>query len=398
MKKEKDILILSQYFYPEYITSSVLASDTAGALAAAGYTVDVFCGKPSEYVESKESFPQKETRNGINITRIKYFSSKRENLIGRLVNNFSFCFGLFWHLFEMRKYKLIISYSSPPMITYLASVAAGFFKNKVAFVAHDVYPEIAVRTGKCKQRGIMASFMNHINKKMGRHLSLLVCISEEMKEFFVKERKIPEDIIRVIPNWHEDLGCGAAETKHKFTCGYLGNMGICQDMDTVLEAVEKISESDEKDNIRFVFAGHGVKRDAVVRRTEHLDNVKHYGFLTGDDYKTVMNSCDCFIVSLDKGLGGLCAPSKMYSYLCMGRPVLAVLDEKDIIKDAEIYKFGFVTENGSPEKLAEAIIRLSKNPEEATEMGRNARRCFEENYTREKCLPEYVEAVRQLLG
>ena len=43
---KKDILIMCQYFYPEYVSSAVLPTELAVDLASKGWSVDVLCGQP----------------------------------------------------------------------------------------------------------------------------------------------------------------------------------------------------------------------------------------------------------------------------------------------------------------------------------------------------------------
>ena len=51
MGKKRDILFLCQFFYPEYISSAQLPYDTVMALSKAGFSVDVLCGYPREYLD-----------------------------------------------------------------------------------------------------------------------------------------------------------------------------------------------------------------------------------------------------------------------------------------------------------------------------------------------------------
>lgn len=41
---KKDVLLVCQFYSPEYVTSAELAADTCRALADAGLSVDVLCG------------------------------------------------------------------------------------------------------------------------------------------------------------------------------------------------------------------------------------------------------------------------------------------------------------------------------------------------------------------
>ena len=118
------------------------------------------------------------------------------------------------------------------------------------------------------------------------------------------------DRIRVIPNWYSgnsletrDISGGEfryLRERWPFIVLYSGNMGTCQDMDTILECM---SEFRNRDDILFVFTGHGNKHSYVSNfvRDGGFKNAKVYGFLLGEDYYDVLNMADICLVSLAKG-------------------------------------------------------------------------------------------------
>jgi hypothetical protein len=63
------------------------------------------------------------------------------------------------------------------------------------------------------------------------------------------------------------------------------------------------------------------------------------------------------VVSLEKGLTGLCVPSKTYGYMMQGLALLAIVGPSDIARDAQSGA-GICVENGSGEALAEKIRAL----------------------------------------
>ncbi|MBQ7446033.1 MAG: glycosyltransferase family 4 protein [Clostridia bacterium] len=392
---KKDVLFICQFYSPEYVTSAELAADTCRGMASAGLSVDVLCGYPGEYIGEKEKVPTKETEGGVNIKRLRYIHSSRKSVFGRLLNYFSFYFAVLMRLFSMGKYRVVAAYSNPPMVTNILNLASKLFKVKTVFIAHDVYPEIAVKTGKTGENSLMAKTMRRINGKLSKNLDGVICISEEMADFFEKERDISRDRIAYIPNWHRDLYDGEKEKADgsPFVCGYLGNMGICQDMETVVSAIEKQKDSEE---ISYVFAGHGTKAEDIRSRLSGAANVKNLGFLRGKEFSDTLGGCDACVVSLEPGLGGLCAPSKVYSYYMMGKPVIAVTDEKDIGADIEKYNCGIVVKNGDAEGFYAAVKRLAGDPALRKEMGKNARRCYLENYTESICCGRIAAFIKKL--
>ena len=51
---KRDILFLCQFFYPEKNSSATLPFDTAKFLAEKGYSIDVLCGYPKEYIDQEK--------------------------------------------------------------------------------------------------------------------------------------------------------------------------------------------------------------------------------------------------------------------------------------------------------------------------------------------------------
>ena len=105
---------------------------------------------------------------------------------------------------------------------------------------------------------------------------------------------------------------------------------------------------------------------------------------------------DCALVSLEKGATGLCVPSKTYSYMMQGIPLLAIMDEGDIVRDIEAGAGQWVR-NGESSKLAEAIRTLRDNPEKQKTMRQTCREIYLKHYTTEICTKKYVTLFRDLL-
>ena len=402
MKRKKDILFACQFFYPEYISSAQLPFDTAKALRKAGYSVDVLCGYPREYLDGGD-IPVKETVEGIHIHRLKYIQLDRSGFLGRIVNYFSFTFMVLLNLPKLRNYRSIVVYSNPPILPWIVSWAKVLFGTKLVFVAYDLYPEVATVTKTLGQGNPICRLMNHINRCICRRTDRIVALSSEMKRCILTCRKYPEQAIRVIPNWYADQGVitGNREnnpfrdvTKGRFTVSYFGNMGTMQDMKTLLEAVRELQNED----VFFLFAGHGNKMEALKEtvQAEGIENIAIYPFLHGQDFQNALAISDCALVTLVQGATGLCVPSKTYSYMMQGIPLLAVMDEGDIVSDIEAGAGRWVR-NGEGKRLARHIRDMKSDPKTVGQMRKICRRLYETKYTEEICTSQYVSLFRELL-
>jgi len=401
--KKKDILFLCQFFYPEYISSATLPYDTAVALKNAGYSVDALCGYPREYAQ-KTDVPLKEVVDGIRIHRLKYMQLDRKGFLSRLVNYFSFTFMVFLHLCKMAKYKAVVVYSNPPILPWIASWAKVLFGTKLVFVAYDLYPEVATRTDTLREGNIICRLMDHINKCVYRRADAVVALSNEMRDYIIQERPIAAERVHVIPNWYADKGAlpldrsanrFAEETKGHFVVSYFGNMGTVQDMETIRGAIVALKNDPD---VYFLFAGHGNKMEKLKAdvAAEDVRNIRIYDFLHGKDFQDALQISDCALVCLDKGLTGMCVPSKTYSYMMQGIPLVAIMDEGDIVSDCEAGAGRWVR-NGEWEKLAHTIRAMKSEPEKVDSMRKKCREIFLEKYTTPICTGQYVRLFGKLM-
>jgi glycosyltransferase involved in cell wall biosynthesis len=132
-------------------------------------------------------------------------------------------------------------------------------------------------------------------------------------------------------------------------------------------------------------------------KEEHLDKAVVYDFLHGQDFQDALNISDVFLVSLSDGLTGLAVPSKTYSYMMAGKPVIAIMGvHSDISKDLLGNKAGFAMEVGEVDKLVNSIVKLKNDKKLRSEMGLNIRRVFEEKYTTEIATSKYVEMIKKI--
>jgi glycosyltransferase involved in cell wall biosynthesis len=231
-----------------------------------------------------------------------------------------------------------------------------------------------------------------------------------MKEYINQNRKeIQDHQIEVIPNWYEDKGISlvinrssnkmfsSIKKEGNFIISYFGNMGICQDIETILGAIRLLKDNRK---IQFLFAGHGNKMEALKEtiKNDKFENVHIFNFLHGQDYQDALNISDCFIVSLAQGLTGLAVPSKTYAYMMSGKPVIAIMGEgSDIARDLTENNAGYSLDVGEISKLVTAINELYLDKNRRDQMGSNCRKVYLQKYTKDICTKQYVDMMHKIL-
>ncbi len=403
-KNKKDILFLCQFFYPEYNSSATLPFDTAKHLAANGFTVDALVGYPKEYTKG-EDFPIDEVVDNVGIHRIKYIELDRKKKINRLINYFSFTCAALFRIGKLRKYHTVIVYSNPPVLPIVPILAKKLFKTKFVFVAYDVYPEIAYASQTLSPGSLIDRVMTRINHHLYKHAAYVVALTDEMKEFLLKKRpELDSERVTTIANWAHEKEVSPDHAAYQrfgyvdgqFVVSYFGNMGTCQDVETMMGAAEALRDND---SVKFLIVGHGNKKTSVEERARNLRNVQVIDFLTGKDFEQAVAISSCCIVSLEKGLMGACAPSKYYSYLQGGQPILAVVEDGSYLAEEVIKEsIGYGIEVGDVAGLTKVIISMVGDREACRIMGEKAREMYQRKYAIDIALEKYVQVFKSIVG
>ena len=101
---------------------------------------------------------------------------------------------------------------------------------------------------------------------------------------------------------------------------YAGNVGFSQSLEMVVDAAAEFPHA------TFLINGDGAARSTLERRASHLPNVRFSGYQPKARVPEVLATGDVHLVPLKRGLGRVSVPSKTYSILAAGRPVLAAID------------------------------------------------------------------------
>lgn len=407
---EKDILLLCQYFYPEYVSSAVLPTQLAEELASNGYNVSTICGWPQDY-HNGNSVPKKEEYKGIYINRLKYGNFNNKSKIGRIINFFSFFLVTLVKLIKIKKYKLVIVYSNPPILPLVGYWAKKLGNVKLIFVGFDLYPDNAIAINAIKRNGMIDKLMKYINQRVYKYYDKIVAISDDMKSYMLKAHKqLEEKRTVVIPNWYTGEINKSKDIINKEFLNlrekwglivlYTGNMGEAQELDTIVNSIIRMNSNRKFKNTLFIFTGHGSKRWEIEQNLNDngVINTKFYGFLEGQDYMDILNIADICLVSLKKGIEGIGVPSKIYGYFAYGKPVVSIMSDKtELAKNIIKYCAGYNIIQDDIDGFITSIENFIDNPEMILNLGKNSLRLHNDLYKREISLKKYQKLINEII-
>lgn len=407
---EKRILLLCQYYYPEYVSSAILPAQLAENLVENGLNVSVITGWPQEY-HNGSKVSQREVFKGVNIYRLKYSQYNNKSKIGRMINFLAFFISALLKLPLIIKYKVIVVYSNPPILPILGYWAKKIANIKLIFVGFDLYPDNAIAINSISHNGVISKVMKYVNRKIYKYSDRVVAISSDMKECMLKiHKEIDKERIVVIPNWYT----GEVESTriirnnefhdlrkaYQLIVLYAGNMGEAQDIDTIVESIIDMRKLEIFKKVLFVFAGHGSKKREIELRLmcAKVNNVKFFGFLQGQDYKDIMNISDVCLVSLKKGIEGLGVPSKTYGYLAYGKPVITIMSEEtELARNISSSKAGFNVKQNDIKGFSKTIEYFLTNPNSIIDYGNNSLKIHNELYRKNSSLEKYRIVITDLI-
>jgi len=198
------------------------------------------------------------------------------------------------------------------------------------FNIQDVFPDAAVETGAITNEHVIrvARWLERVSYHRAAAVTVL---SDDLRDnVAAKMSAAKRRRVHVIPNFvdtefvrpadrltpfRQELGIGDEPVVL-----YAGNVGFSQSLELVLEAARRFPQA------TFVVNGDGAARSSLQDAAEGLTNVRFSGYQPKERVPEVLATGDIHLVPLKQGLGRESVPSKTYTILAAGRPVLAAID------------------------------------------------------------------------
>lgn len=329
--------------------------DLANAYHQAGFRVRLVTGRLVER--------NKPLNSEIEIIKIKKYdkSTTLHRMLSWIIATFQIAFIV---VFRFRKSHFIIV-SNPPIATFVNV----FVKRRFTSLIYDVYPDALEEIGYANRNSILYKIWSYCNRivysKAERIITLSECMAKTIAQYTSKQ-------IEVIPIWtdntylkpispEENLFLTTHSLQGKFVVMYSGNLGETANAEVMVRFAELLRD---RLDIVFVIAGEGSQKKNIAQQIEEL-SLKNCLLLPWQDAKMLpysLASANLALVSLSNSAGRIALPSKLYSLLSVGVPILGICNKDTelahIITSNEIGKcFRF----GMNEEIVDFILQLSVN-------------------------------------
>jgi colanic acid biosynthesis glycosyl transferase WcaI len=174
---------------------------------------------------------------------------------------------------------------------------------------------------------------------------------------------------------------------------YAGNVGFSQSFDLILAAARALP------GVTFLINGDGAMRAELEADAAGLVNVRFGDFVPPERLGELLATGDLHVVPLRPGLAQVSVPSKTYSILAAGRPVLAAIDEGTAVPRLLAESGGGVSvAPDDPDRFIATVADLVGDVDRLRQMGTAGRRWVETAASPESVAATYESLIRELGG
>lgn len=219
-------------------------------------------------------------------------------------------------------------WTDPPFLDTVLGLFFHLRGVKYSLVLQDVYPQVLVASGLLPRGGGVDRVLRALQKRSHQGARALVCISEDTRRMLAAAYPVPNAVI--IPNWSVEPAAATPPPIAPAAAGapvvveYGGNLGYAFDLDTLEKALALLPR---RERLRVVIRGDGGKKAAVLALAARCPEVVWEDRLALAEHVRRKALSDAQLILTPPSFLGVVYPSKLYSILSSGLPVLASVPE-----------------------------------------------------------------------
>jgi glycosyltransferase involved in cell wall biosynthesis len=392
-----NIVIISAVFPPEPVVSASLSKDIASELAKEN-KVTVLCPNPTRphgFIFEKEI-----DFKDYKVVRLNSYTCSASKIVNRFRESYSYGKHCFKYIVDNHKNIDVIYANTWPLFAqYFTVKAARHYKIPITIHVQDMYPESL--SNKLPALNILLNLiLLPIDKYVVSNATKVIAISNKMKDYLVKSRKIEPRKIEVVNNWQDEQAFMDYESSREkvqcenkpFTFMYLGNIGPVAGVDLLINA---FSKADLKD-CKLVIAGSGSMKESLemIAKKVKVDTIE---FRPVPDGKVpeIQSQADVMLLPINKGAASSSIPSKLPAYMFSKRPIIACVDkDSDTARVINSANCGWVSSPENVNELSKMMQKAAMLPKEDLKgIGENGFNYAIENLSKKKNLEKVIKCI-----
>ena len=334
---------------------------------------------------------------------------RKKSTLWRMINNLSFGITSIFTALKAGKIDLVITTSPPPLVSIPGWIIAKIKKAKLVYDVRDIWPDVAIEMGSFTEDSLFSKIFKVITRFMYKHSDWITTVSpgkvEKIKQHVksVGGKKSNTDKVKLVSNGFDESVEDSEidnslikqyELDKKFTCVYIGNIGLAQGLSSLLDMA---AQSKHKE-VQFLLFGKGAEKELLEKQAKemNLDNVHLCGILPHEKVYTLLSYAKLSFIPLKNSNMKDSIPTKVYEALGIGCPVLLVAegDSCDIVEEA---KMGRSVSPDHVDQLATIFDHMVENYSDYSKNKTEAKKLMHEKYSRQKIAINFEKELHNLI-
>ncbi len=372
------VLIIHQAFASAGEAGGTRHLEFARHLVSRGHRVTVVAGNVNYLTGDDAGARTGTVEPGIAVVRPSTYRALHRSFLHRAVSYVTFMVSSAVAAARVPHVDVVVGTSPPILQGATAWLVARLKRVPLVFEVRDLWPDFAIELQILKNRPLIAG-ARWLERFLYRRADRLLVNSPG---FIQHIEAVSGRTPTLIPNGtdpmlfsptHDGSAMRARwEAQQRFVVLYAGAHGTANDLETVLAAADRLRD---RRSILFVFVGDGKEKPALQARARAaaLDNVRFEPAQPKDAMPSVIAAADVCLATLrDIPLFKTTYPNKVFDYMAAGKPTVVAIDGviRQVVEESG---GGIFVRPGDVDGLADAVLRLERDPATRARMGSAAR-------------------------
>ena len=328
---------------------------------------------------------------------------RKKTTILRLLSNLSFAVSSVFCAVGVGKFDVVITTSPPPLVSISGWLISKMKKAKLVYDVRDIWPDVALEMGSFSEGSIFCRVFRWITDFMYQKADLITTVSNGKVSSIRSKLKVNmQEKVKLISNGYDlrndmkPYDASAAEcynVQNRFTCVYIGNVGMAQGLESLLEIAEKTKHAD----VQFLIIGNGAEKEKLEKLANErgLDQVCFCGSLPHEQVVSILNHAKISYIPLKNGNMKDSVPTKLYESLAFGVPVLLAAegDSADILAQCAL---GYSVSPDNKEQIVAKFDELVDEYDNICCNRQNAMMLIREKFSRQSAVLDLEKELRNL--
>jgi glycosyltransferase involved in cell wall biosynthesis len=403
------VLLLTQFYPPEFGAAAVRLGRLALMLVEAGHRVTVLTSMPNYPTGIIPKAYQRrifahEQQNGVQVLRVWVYSSPQKSLRRRLLNQCTFMLTSALRGTFLSRPDVILVESHPLFVCLTGGWLSRIKRVPIVLNVSDLWPESAVAVGALSPDNLLVKAAAKVERWAYRDAAHIVAMTQGVRDGVLRHLDRPDRVTQIqnavdLDRFHPEMAEQGRTMRRRLgigdeiVVGHIGNMSLAHDFDLLVDAAAALPQ------MTFIFAGTGSLAEHVEARirNERIGNILLPGVFPHEEMPALWAATDiCAIAFRSHALFDGALPSKMFEAMATGTPVVAAA-QGETQRLLESTGAGIAVQPGDRSAMIDRLQCLANDPHKRGAMALAGRQYALQNLSAFRVRDSFLKIFTQVV-